>query len=492
MCAVGPAARPSSGGCPRRAAPPRSNAAAGSRALEAKKARGAAPPARGVTASAAGFCATKRKICNGVQVEMEVIAPVGLAAVEVVSSVPTQKRARSSAEAGGDPALDRLHKRMALELEALRELVKKAELISQAPARKGGAPPAAGETPSAKKRKVSPLPEQNQKQSKAPPRMSADERKQLAGRMALLVTVPDDIMEFLQKQLGGGADEIEIDFHSAEDSVLFELQARLDKLAAEERRGSDAVAPKEEQEFLQKQLGGGADEIEIDFHSAEDSVLFELQARLDKLAAEERRGSDAVAPKEEQDSVAIMEIDSKEQDEEDIDICGASDSDSDSSSSSSSSDFDGSSSSSDSSGSSSSSDSSSESDSDEVVNGPAPPVVLPDQNAASSQPPPEPAAALPPEGPHPQPPSPQASEVAQSADAGPKNKIQDTPRAAPKVVSITGALYKAKTRRQLLEMEKAVVPDESIHERDLRRLCIAEYGGPGIMRQLGLYLKADA
>ncbi|CAN6252229.1 unnamed protein product [Urochloa humidicola] len=387
---------------------------------------------------------------------MEVIAPVGLAAVEVVSSVPTQKRARSSAEAGGDPALDRLHKRMALELEALRELVKKAELISQAPARKGGAPPAAGETPSAKKRKVSPLPEQNQKQSKAPPRMSADERKQLAGRMALLVTVPDDIMEFLQKQLGGGADEIEIDFHSVEDSgVLFELQARLDKLAAEERRGSDVVAPKEEQVAI----------MEIDSKAQMES----------NLAANEIR-SDAVP----------------EQDEEDIDICGASDSDSDSSSSSSSSDFDGSSSSSDSSGSSSSSDSSSESDSDEVVNGPAPPVVLPGQNAASSQPPPEPAATLPPEGPHPQPPSPQASEVAQSADAGPKNKIQDTPRAAPKVVSITGALYKAKTRRQLLEMEKAVVPDESIHERDLRHLCIAEYGGPGIMRQLGLYLKADA
>ncbi|CAN6232390.1 unnamed protein product [Urochloa humidicola] len=74
-----------------------------------------------------------------------------------------------------------------------------------------------------------------------------------------------------------------------------------------------------------------------------------------------------------------------------------------------------------------------------------------------------------------------------------KNAVGDVERrSAPKAVSVTGALYKAKTRRQLLEMESAVVPDESIHERDLRRLCITEYGRPGIMRQLGLFLKADA
>ncbi|CAN6245034.1 unnamed protein product [Urochloa humidicola] len=73
-------------------------------------------------ASAAGFCTTKRKIVNGVQVEMEIVAPVGLekpvdpvylTAVEVVSSVPTEKRARSSTEADSDPSLHRLHKRMA-------------------------------------------------------------------------------------------------------------------------------------------------------------------------------------------------------------------------------------------------------------------------------------------------------------------------------------------------------------------------------------------
>ncbi|CAN6252230.1 unnamed protein product [Urochloa humidicola] len=287
MCPVPrPSARPFCGGVPRRAAPPRSDAAAGSRTPETKKPRGVTT-ARDSSAywpSAARFSSTKRKIVNGVQVEMEVIAPVGrekpvypapghlrgalardpsacLTAVEVVSSVPTQKRTstRSGAEAG--PALDRLHRRMASELEALHELVKKAELICSKSKRTLAAEPrmeAGDKTPSAKKRKVSPLPEQNQKQSKAPPRMSADERKQLAGRMASLVTVPDDFAEFLQKRLGGDAEDFEIDFHSAEDSVLFELQAWLDKLAAEERPKAEAVAPKEEQDYVAMEIDSKA------------------------------------------------------------------------------------------------------------------------------------------------------------------------------------------------------------------------------------------
>ncbi|CAN6279122.1 unnamed protein product [Urochloa humidicola] len=507
-------------GVPRRAAPARSGAAAGSSALVTKPPRGAAHLALGVTmprdSSTSQAGATKRKIVNGVQVEVEAIVPVGLekpapvhlrggalargpsarlAAVEVVSSVPTQKRTRSSAESGaeiltaaGDPTLDRLRKRMASELEALRELMKKAELIARGPARKGGTAPAGGkskpnltaeprmEAPSAKRRKVSPLPEKRrkeQKQREAAQRMSLDERKQLAGRMASLTEVPSQIAEFLQKRLGGSdADEIEIDFDSAEDDVMFELQALLDMLAAEERPGADAVVvPKEEQASVA---------MEVDSTTQTDC----------NLAADIR--SDAV----------------QEQDEGDIDICGGSDSDSDSSSSSSSSDSGGSS---DSSGSSSSSDSGSESDSDEEVDGPAPPAaVLPEEKAAPSQPPPEPAPAAaqstkpdivsggsvgctaPPAllSDAPKAPSPRVSEVAQSAE--PKKKVQDAPRAAPKEVSIPGALYKAKTHRQLQEMERTVLPDESIQERDLRRLRIAEYGRPGIMGQLGLYLKADA
>ncbi|CAL4968375.1 unnamed protein product [Urochloa decumbens] len=500
MCAV---ARPSSGGVPRRAAP------AGARALGTKKPCGVAvaPSARGVTmarhssasrAGAGAFCATKKQIVSGVQVEVEVIVPAArekrvdpapghlpggalsrdpsacLAAVEVVSSVvPTHKRTRSSADtgvevltAGGDPALDRVHKRMASELEALRELLKKAELICRGPARKPEPQMVSGgKAPPAKRRRVSPLPEQNQKQGKMPQRMALDERKQLAGRLASLETVPDQIAEFLQKRLGGDADEIEIDFQSAEDTVMFELQARLDKLAAEERPGADA------------------------------EVAMEVDSKV-------QAGSNLVADESRSDAAP------EEQDEADVDICGVSDSDSDSSSSSS--DSDGSSSSSDSSGSTSSSDSDSESDSDDEVDGPALPAVLSEENATSSQPSSEPAVeaaqstepeivsgagggvgctappALLPEAP--QPLSRRATEVAQSDE--PK-KIQDAPLAAPKAVSITGVLYKAKTRRQLLEMEKAVVPDESIDERDLQRLCIAEYGHDGIMTQLGLFLKAD-
>ncbi|CAN6273391.1 unnamed protein product [Urochloa humidicola] len=175
---------------------------------------------------------------------------------------------------------------------------------------------------------------------------------------------------------------------------------------------------------------------------------------------------------------------------------------SDSGSSSSSSDSDSDSDSGSSCSSDSDSDSDSESDPDEpVVDIPVPQqTVVAEENGTSAQAPPEPASevvqstepeklpkgALPaaaqstnPEIVAPKAPQP----LAQSAEP----KKEEAPRATPKAVSITGLLYKAKTRRQLLEMERAVVPDESIHHRDLQRLRIAEYGCPGIMRQLGLF-----
>jgi hypothetical protein len=62
----------------------------------------------------------------------------------------------------------------------------------------------------------------------------------------------------------------------------------------------------------------------------------------------------------------------------------------------------------------------------------------------------------------------------------------------PEKLPTAALIAKAKVRRNLLEMERAVLPDESIHPRDLNDLYIAEYGRPGIMRQLGLFLKADA
>ncbi|KAG2652172.1 hypothetical protein PVAP13_1NG340219 [Panicum virgatum] len=354
-----------------------------------------------------------------------------------------------------DPALDLLHKRMASELEALRELVKKAELISRGPACKGGAAPAGRRkrilAAEPRPRKMSPPLHQNQKQRHIEvPRMSPDEREQLAGRLASLAAVPGHIVEFLQQQFGGGADpegEIEIDVLKVEDSVLFELKTRLDKFAEESLIADAGFLPKEEH----------------------GSVTMEVIR------------SDAIP----------------EQDEEDVDICGASDSDSDSSSSSSS-DSDG---------------SSSGSDSDEVVSGRAPPaVLLPEENGTSAQPPPDPAPeasqstdpesvpddgagstappALLPEVVSPaQPPSHPASEVARIAE---QTKVRGVQRAAPRAVCLAGAIYRAKVRRELMEMERAVQPNESIHPEVLQRLCIAEYGRPGIMRQLGLFLKADA
>ncbi|KAF8653352.1 hypothetical protein HU200_062324 [Digitaria exilis] len=132
-----------------------------------------------------------------------------------------------------------------------------------------------------------------------------------------------------------------------------------------------------------------------------------------------------------------------------------SDSDSDSGSSSSS----GSDSDSDS-GSSSSSGSDSDSDSDED-NTPVPEAVLPEENGTSVQAAPQPALA-----------------VVQSVE--------------PEKLSKAALIAKAKIRKQLLEMERAVLPDEIIHPWELKDLCIAEYGRPSIMRLLGLFLKADA
>ncbi|RLM80812.1 surface protein-like [Panicum miliaceum] len=103
-------------------------------------------------------------------------------------------------------------------------------------------------------------------------------------------------------------------------------------------------------------------------------------------------------------------------------------------------------------------------DEDEFVDicGGVSPAVLPEENGTSLQPAPEPAS----------------KKVAQSTE--------------PEKVSKAALIAKANVRRKLLEMERTVLPDESIHPRDLKDLCIAEYGRPGIMRQLGLFLKADA
>ncbi|RLN07563.1 surface protein-like [Panicum miliaceum] len=153
-----------------------------------------------------------------------------------------------------------------------------------------------------------------------------------------------------------------------------------------------------------------------------------------------------------------------EDDNELVDICGGVspvvpvEKDCESGNSPSSSSDSGSSSSGD-----SDSDSDSESDRDETVDHPVPQPALPEENGTSVQPAPEPAS----------------EKVAQSSTE-------------PEKLPTAALIAKAKVRRKLLEMERAVLPDESIHPQDLNDLGIVEYGRPGIMRQLGLFLKADA
>jgi len=395
MFAPSPAVRPFTGAVARCAATAPSDAS--ERESGKKRPRVGVAPARDSSA-----CLTKM-IRNG----NSVVTAAGMEVLTVGGKMSSQEL---------------LRKRLASELDALRGLLKKAELISQRGACKGSAPTAGKKdrflasnqrakpidedfnAPSVKKRKISTLVEQKQKQIPAP-RMSQEERNQLACRLSSLSgELPGNIVEFLQKQFG------DADSHG---------------------------------------------EIEINIDSVEDSVLFELKTRLDKFAEESKDHKLAVESKGE----VVLE----QEDEEYIDICGLSPivetGKGPSSSSSGDSDSD--------------SDSASESDSDgdECVDRPA--QVPPEQIIATSA----------------QPPSEPAQVVQQSTEA---KKVQDVQRAAPKAVYMPGLLYRANLRRQLLEMERAALPDESIHPRDLQRLGIAEYGHPSLMRQLGLVLKADA
>ncbi|KAL6899632.1 hypothetical protein ACP4OV_006290 [Aristida adscensionis] len=111
-----------------------------------------------------------------------------------------------------------------------------------------------------------------------------------------------------------------------------------------------------------------------------------------------------------------------------------------------------------------------------------------------------------------------ASEVVQTAEPEkPKGK-----RIAPTARPVTDLIAKAqavlerrrareKARRELLEVERAALPDESIHPRDMEELGIAEFqhtvstarapvsgggggggGRPSVLQQLGFFLKCDA
>ncbi|CAO2039576.1 unnamed protein product [Urochloa humidicola] len=354
--------------------------------------------------------------------------------------VPVPKRTKVSAV---EPALSTLRKRMASELGALHDLVRKAELLCSGKnavdgiERRSGAPveDSIKATPEAKRRKVSDL-----------------------AKIAGFESLPEDKKEEFVDICGG-----------VSPVAILKASPAVEKAGETSNNVSESREPPEDKND--------------EFVNICDGVC--------PVVSVEKARESGISPSLSSDSGSSSSSDSD-----------SSDSDSDSESSSSS---------------DSDSDSDSESDPDEpVVDIPVPQAVVAEENSTSAQAPPEPAAevvqstepeklpkgalpaaaqstkpedgsggsvgctaqpALLPEAPQP---------PAQSAE--PK-KTQDAP---PKAVSIPGALYKAKTRRQLLEMERAVVPDESIHDRDLRNLCIAEYGRPGIMRQLGLLLKAEA
>ncbi|CAN6172902.1 unnamed protein product [Urochloa humidicola] len=155
-----------------------------------------------------------------------------------------------------DPLL-RLRKRQREEMEALRGILRKAELLvgksktagdGRAAPRRGkvgrflaaeaeaGPAPAATEggraTSAAKRRKtMTPL----VKIAKPPIRMSADEISNLTSRVSSLAEdMPARILEFLKKECSGHEDasrgEIEIDIGSMRHPDLFELRKMLDEL----------------------------------------------------------------------------------------------------------------------------------------------------------------------------------------------------------------------------------------------------------------------
>ncbi|KAL6634639.1 hypothetical protein ACP70R_027310 [Stipagrostis hirtigluma subsp. patula] len=153
------------------------------------------------------------------------------------------------------PARRLLRKRLGSELDAVRDLLRKAESLTSGAGAIGAAGPAAEdgrflaaeprpEAPveddgigAAKRRKVSPFVQPEG----APRRMTPpDQRERLAGRLATLAAVlPDHVVAFLQNQSGGDADphgdggEVEIDVHSMKEGALSCLKTLLDKFAPE-------------------------------------------------------------------------------------------------------------------------------------------------------------------------------------------------------------------------------------------------------------------
>ncbi|KAL6634022.1 hypothetical protein ACP70R_026693 [Stipagrostis hirtigluma subsp. patula] len=535
MCAPAPLARPR-GGVPLRAAPDASGPAPCELA-SLKRRRVVAPVARG---------------------EMARESSAGRAGAEEFSA-PTRKRAKVAHDDVGvemgvlavDPAPELFRKRMASELDALRNLVKKAELLCRgkngqflATGPRAEAPMEEdGKAMSAKRRKVCPVVEQIEA-----PRMPSVDKK--------------------QSDRHGGGGEATIELHPVEDSVLSESKTEQHKFAGESKM---TALPEEEGELVD--VCGGVFPVAIP--EASSPVLPEEAGETGNgpcsssdsgsYSCDSDSGSDSGSESDSDESVnspapaAVLDEESNSpvllpvEDEEDecVEICGGvspscpiaiqeisplgspekagagnSPSSSSESGSSSPSDSDATSSSgSDSDEGGSDNDSGSESDSDESVNSPAPA-----SDPTSAQPPPpspelevvqitepeklqekrvEPAPAVPP----------------YAVQAKPQDNHRAAPMARPMATMIAKAQEaleirrkqgkgweREKVRRELLEMERTALPDESIHPRDMEQLGIAKFeyivstarppvsggrrsaprGRPSILQQLGFFLKADA
>jgi hypothetical protein len=154
-----------------------------------------------------------------------------------------------------------------------------------------------------------------------------------------------------------------------------------------------------------------------------------------------------------------------------------------------------------------------------ITDGSAPPsAALPEENGASSQPPPELAPVPVPVA------EPEELQV-QGEDAAPVSSnnisglVDKAKEEAERRRQLAKERAKAKARRALLEVEWAAAPDERVHPRDLELLGIAAFehvastvqdartasqpqvdgggglrvspGGPSVLQQLGVFLKAD-
>ncbi|RLN09505.1 hypothetical protein C2845_PM11G09510 [Panicum miliaceum] len=377
-----------------------------------------------------------------------------------------------------------LRKRLGSELDAVRDALRKAEVLSCGAGATGAAAPAgkddgrlmAAEAPvgedggrAAKRRKVAPSTEQG---AGKPKRMRQDDsRERLAGRLASLAAVlPDHVVAFLLNQRVGDADsrgdggEIKKDVQYMKGGALFQLKMLLNKFAPESTpRNRRAPMVATGGSCLSRHQGAGGKTATVQEEEEEEVVVVmgvDICGGVSRIAI--RDIAEEYGELVEDIGVKLLSplqrkyVDLAEQGEY-VDICGDASpvvfptntkaGDISSSPSLSSSDSDASSSDSDS---SSSSNSDSKSDPGQSVNSRSPlPSIVPKEKDTYAQPPgPAPEAVHTAERPDDvqdkcAPPVPTVLQITRSPPAPPVRlpKVNDTyaqpPEPAPKTVQIT-------------------------------------------------------